>query len=661
MLIASSFAAGVNGATVAAGGLGTASGWQWDVVTIGTGNTLTYDTSVPLGTFPSMKFTTTATGATYGMWEAAAPAAGRSLTGSLQDWFVFWVKQPSNPSAQHQVFACTSSGTRVGDIVITTAGHLAVRDTSGTVPANGTTTSVVPSGSWFRVEAFMTSSATAGQIELRYFSTPYATTPDEVITTTANLNTNGGTINQVRYGLATGAQAGLTFWMARPGCASGGYIGPVPVTLSLIAGAPTASGFTVVSKPVGGTSVRLKVATDPGLTQNVTYVAAQAPDVYGYVRHQAQGLTAGTQYYCQLADTPLGGTETLFGSVAQVRTLPKAGPPQNFRVAIASCIDSSVSDASPNVAITDWVNWNPDLAVFTGDLDYFDPASTDVPGQVATFENTIINYGISPLLSSAWGFYCRSDHDSTNVDNGDSNNPWTAANIQAALEMFPWGVLGDTRQPAAGLYQSWVIGRVRFIMIDIRNTDRSPGAATDGPSKTMLGATQLAWFYSQLTQGEPLKVVICDTAWMGPFLAGQPDKWWSYDYERQQIISFVTANANKVRNVLWIHGDDHCVACCPGSSNSWGGWPVYCAAPVRQLGNAIPNVAATFPQFYNNAGGDCRQYGRLTFTDDGRQITVQFSGWDALNGVQRVSQTDTFTAPSGLPVTPGGMALTFPI
>ena len=99
----------------------------------------------------------------------------------------------------------------------------------------------------------------------------------------------------------------------------------------------------------------------------------------------------------------------------------------------------------------------------------------------------------APLTSSAWGYYCRSDHDST-TDGGDSDNTWTAANLLALQEAFPYvASLPDPNTPSHGLYQSWVTGRVRFIMTDIRNTDRSPSANTDKPGKTMLGADQLAW------------------------------------------------------------------------------------------------------------------------------------------------------------------------
>ena len=57
---------------------------------------------------------------------------------------------------------------------------------------------------------------------------------------------------------------------------------------------------------------------------------------------------------------------------------------------------------------------------------------------------------------------------------------------------------------------------------------------------------------------------------------------------------------------------------------------------------------STFSSFYNNSSGECRQYGRITVTDTGSVISVNFQGWDAVNSVAQVSTTDTFdtTQPS---------------
>lgn len=413
-----------------------------------------------------------------------------------------------------------------------------------------------------------------------------------------------------------------------------------------VVGAQTQNSFSVVSKTQGATSVRLKIGTDQALTQNVSFVTAQAPDSFGYVRHTATGLTAKTQYYYQLADTPSGGSETLIGPVNGSKTLPAAGAPQNFTVALVSCITQAAADPA---AINDWTSYNADLNVFTGDFDYSGTTSTSLATQVAVYETQIANTsGLKSLVGNAFGYYCRSDHEA-GTDNGDSNFPYVATNIAAYQQVFPYGTLGDTvNSPVHGLYQTWVAGRVRFILLDIRNLDRSPGASTDDASKTMLGATQLAWLKAQLIQPEPLKVIISDVQWAGNatafLLSSGPDKWWSYNTERQDIINYIATNAAQVKNVMLWHGDAHCLGVIKPTDNAWGGFPVYCAAPMHNTGGGLD--LSSFTSEYNNAGGNCRFYGRISITDDGTTITSVFTGWDATNQVARVTQTDTFAAPT---------------
>jgi hypothetical protein len=225
----------------------------------------------------------------------------------------------------------------------------------------------------------------------------------------------------------------------------------------------------------------------------------------------------------------------------------------------------------------------------------------------------------------------------------------------AVQEMFPQGTLGDTvNSPVHSLCQSWVQGRVRFIMLDIRNIDRSPGANTDNSSKTMLGATQLAWLYQQLVKPEPLKIIITDTQWLGtavPSIGTDPElgKWWSYQTERASVVAQMIASWGQMRNILLIHGDFHGVAvatAAQSAANAGGQMPVYCAAPMRQTGAATFDPG-TFSSYYNNSNGECRLYGRVTVTDGGSAITVQFQGWDAAGQVAQVTQTDVFPVNAG--------------
>jgi PhoD-like phosphatase len=654
-VLAEGFAGGTSGSAVPATAgsmyqnLGTADGMLFDAVTIGSGQAMTYDSSVPLLGPMACKIVTTGTSAVFGMWESS----GLLVNAAAQQWFGLYLYHTANPPSVNQVFGAYVAGSRAADVVINTNGTISVRDANGNVIV--TTVSTVPLSSVYRIEGYVTSSASTGQVELKLFSSPDATVPAETQTSAATQNTRGGVLSQMRYGGASAAASGFTWRFARATASVAGYTGPGAVVQQMVCGAPSAGGFTVISKPVGGTSLRLKVATNSALTQNVTYVAAQVPDQYGYVRHAVTGLSPFTRYYCQLLDTPSGRSEFAVGNVGQCKTLQTAGVPQSFTFAVASCVNTADETPGPDTGLNDWISWQPDLCIFTGDYSYQNPVFTDQPSQIGTWELQTWFYGMEPITRQAWGFYCRSNHDSTSdTYNCDSDNLWTAANIEAAQEVFPQGPLGDTvNSPVHSLCQSWVTGRVRFIMLDIRNIDRSPGTNTDNGSKTMLGAVQLAWLYQQLAGPEPLKIIITDTQWLGasvPSLGQDAElgKWWSYQTERAAIVSYMTANWPEMKNVLLIHGDFHGVAEALPWENAWGGFPVFCAAPLRQSGAATYN-AGTFDRSYNNAGGECRQYGRITVTDSGQSIAVSFQGWDAVNQVAQVQQTFTANVACGRP------------
>ena len=619
-----------------AGSLGTADGALFDIVTI-TGGTLEYGN---VGGRPCCTVTLTSNNtACTAMW-----AGGDMIqNAAAQNWYRKYLYLPALPSATCTVVNNEVSGSKVGDVIVNHNGTLSVRDSGSNVIL--TTTNTVPTGAWFRIEGYFTSNASTGQAELKLFNSPDSTTATETQTSPATENLLGGNVNQMRFGAPTGGPTGYTYSFTGAAHSTAGYIGPGPVIFHQVVGAPTDAGFTACSKPVGATSVRLKVATNSALTQNVTYVSAQTPDTYGYVQHVVTGLNPATVYYCQLADTASGSSEIQVGPVGQIMTLPVPGSVASFTVAFASCILNSTTTPSPTAALTDWIGWGADLNVFVGDFDYADSTVTTMAGQLGNIEEQSMYWLGAAITTSAWGYACRSDHDST-TDGGDSDNLWTAANLLAFQEAFPYvAPLPDPNNPVQGVYQSWVCGRVRFIMLDQRNVNRSPVANADNSSKTMLGAEQLTWLQEQLIMPEPLKIIVCDTNWMGASTATSScgPGWTYYMTERAAIISYIAANASLVKNVMLWHGDAHGVGCVPGWGNPWGGFPVYCAAPLRNLGAAFTTeIAATFAQSYNNNAGQCRLYGRVTITDNGQTIAVNYQGWDAVNTVAQVEQTDTF-------------------
>ena len=143
----------------------------------------------------------------------------------------------------------------------------------------------------------------------------------------------------------------------------------------MISGGPTPGGFTVISKPVGGTSLRLKVATNSGLHQQRHLRRAQTPDQYGYVQARRDRAEPVHPVLLPAADTPPGGTEAAVGSVGTCKTLAAPGSIQSFTFAIASCINTADETPGPDTALNDWIAWGADLNIFTGDYGYQNPTT----------------------------------------------------------------------------------------------------------------------------------------------------------------------------------------------------------------------------------------------------------------------------------------------
>jgi hypothetical protein len=211
------FSGGSSGGTISTGNSGGASGNAFDSVIVGTTSSLTYDTAHTIHSVLSAK-SANGTPTTNSILEWAA-----SLGGSFpQVWFRTYLYITANPVSNARFFDARQGSTAGASIAITTAGKIAAQDTSFTTQATSTT--VMPQNAWVRIEGYVIGSASAGQIQVKIFTTPDATSPAETITTAGNLNTLG-TINRVDYGNPSSAVS-YTFWMADVGVSTTGYTGP---------------------------------------------------------------------------------------------------------------------------------------------------------------------------------------------------------------------------------------------------------------------------------------------------------------------------------------------------------------------------------------------------------------------------------------------------
>ena len=417
---------------------------------------------------------------------------------------------------------------------------------------------------------------------------------------------------------------------------------PVPGdVVHMWTGAPTATGAVVHTKTTAATSVRLAVSTSDDMT-SPTYVAAESPDGYGYVRHTLTGLTPDTRYYVRAADTPTGGTESLVGPVGTIHTLATPGTPAPSRkVVIGGCLDTLATETA---ALESALAWAPDWGHFNGDFFYNGNVSLVTESAwVGRYDTQIAGVGapLQGFLAAGVAAYeLVSDHDTTNTDNGDSNiasAPYELAGWRAVVPHLAGSGDSTCRD------QQWDDGRVSYFMVDCRSVERTSGSATDDSSKTMLGAAQKARLFDWLESNPaPFKVIISDPPWMGaPDVVAKPDAWWSYASERQQIIDAIAAQDHHVE--IW-HGDSHLIGYATPAMNTWGGIPVLCAAPYWQDGGG--RNLSTYTEHFNNSSEWAAEYGRITITDDGTQIVRTFVGWDALSDEAKFTYTTTVdTAP----------------
>jgi hypothetical protein len=204
------------GTTITNGNSGGASGTAFNSTSIGGSATLTSDsTHVAHGSL-AMKATTAAISTvSIAIWAAAMGA-------QTQVWFRTYLFITANPATTLTPVLFFNTTTQAGGLQITTGGKLQLIDANSATILTGTLN--VSLNNWFRVEGFIITSATVGQMEYKLFLTPDSATADEVMTSAAMQNTNTQVVSY-RFGTAL-SSANQTIWHDDIGLSNVGYLGP---------------------------------------------------------------------------------------------------------------------------------------------------------------------------------------------------------------------------------------------------------------------------------------------------------------------------------------------------------------------------------------------------------------------------------------------------
>jgi hypothetical protein len=637
--LSNSFEGGTNATTITTGNSGGTSGTAFDAVTISGSNTLTYSTTSPArGTLGMAVAIPGSSGnPAYATW------AGSLITDQVggttaTTYGRVYLKLPAipNPGGTGATLmrAMNSAGSaQRWSVRLNSSGQIQVADGTNTVIATSTTT--LTSGTVWRIEVGGEGKA-SGTIECRIYL-GHSITPTETIgpLTAQNL---GGSIFSLRFGIGASLAPATsqTWYLDDLGASTTTWPGPsvsVPNVTHTWVGAVTPTGATVSYGLVNTVNGQLIVSTASDLSTVAASSSSTAVDGNGVVKLAVTGLTADTPYFYGVK---CDGTLISVGR-GSFRTDPTAGSQSSFSVLFGSCMQTNSNAVTfATMAAMSGPFGKPRRFIHEGDLHYRDFGSSNTLADiVAQYQSSLAAGNFASLISQVPTTYTWDNHDWGGVDS-NATTP-RAADLKTAYgEYVPSYPLADLSQvgPTGAIYQSWVIGRVRFIDLDTRS-ERSNRTDTESSSKNMLGAQQEAWLYSELLQPEPVKIIVSGIYWRSDAVNG--DRWGSYSTQWNRIKAWFTAHPSVQAYVVF--GDRHALAADDGTSAGCY-LPQAGGAPMDQ-GSTASSEAWT-AGYYDTGGSNLKGFGWLDITDGGSSITLAYTGYTS-DSTPRVTMSTTFT------------------
>lgn len=390
------------------------------------------------------------------------------------------------------------------------------------------------------------------------------------------------------------------------GGGSGGTVGSMGTPWI---GAVTATSVQVVASQITGVTGDVRLAVSTGSTMTAPTFGAAVTPSGGVAKVSITGLNPSSEYYYRVADS---NGDYVGGLGGRFRTYPVDNSAAGFTFGFSSCRDTN-TDAP---VLSNLKSRNPLFYIHTGDLHYRDITSNDTSLFRTGYNEWLGQTTIASLHRDLPVQYVYDDHD---WGGNDSNGSATAG--PACRTVYRERVPHYTLPSGTTANQTWKVGRVRFIILDVR-------AARSGG--TILGSTQKAWLLNLLANADTkLTFIVSPVAWIG----GSSDDWDGFASEQSDVVSAMnTADTECV----FLCGDAHMLAIDNGS-NSPGGAHVWHASSLSRSGSVKGG-----PYSGGTSAGSNR-YGFVTVTDNGSQITATFQGIN--NGSTWGTDTVSVAAP----------------
>ena len=384
------------------------------------------------------------------------------------------------------------------------------------------------------------------------------------------------------------------------------------------------SATVVVRLDQAAVRVRLQVSEKESLSPAIFSAIATTDASSGNtVKLTVQGLLPNTDYYYGIEVT--GALRSDAVSRGRFHTFPLGRA--SFRVAFSSSSDFRQADQSAYDAIIA-ERPLPLLFICTGDLHAIDTNSIDRDPYRKNYDGVLSHASEGPLFRAMPMAYMWNAHDycGEGTDGSATGRATATAVYRERVPHYPLAAAGST------LAQAFTIGRVRFILTDLRSA-ASAATLKESASKSRMGAAQKTWFKQELINardsGFPAIVWVCPDPWIMPARVGD-DSWAGYATERTDIANFI--RDNHVTNVILLSGDMHALAFDDGSHADYavgGGGEV----TVLQAGSLTGDGSSMGGPYIDGPFTGGQQYGVLEVYDNGGpSVACRFLGIKARQG-----------------------------
>jgi phosphodiesterase/alkaline phosphatase D-like protein len=391
-----------------------------------------------------------------------------------------------------------------------------------------------------------------------------------------------------------------------------GGLQPTQITLKAVGSGPGTVQFHLLDDALA--SIPMRSSEKLPLSGDGVYAAT----------HVFAGLTPGKQYhYLGEVNSSLGKSEEFRGAF----TTPEEGP-FSYSLAFGSCAKTG-SSGPAFVAIQ---KENPLFFMHIGDLHYEDIDSDCSERFFMAYFRAFTARTQQTLYHAVPLAYMWDDHD-YGPNNSAGDAPCRNEALRQYQQLVPHYPLAFESE-GKPISQSFSIGRVRYLLTDLRSQKVQPAYADCERVKigSVFGTEEhLRWFLFQLLEAKIQGQVV---AWVsgipwinapgGPrYKCTETDNWGGYPEERTRIADFIRDNGIPL---FILSGDAHMLAIDDGTHSDYatGGGaplPVFHAAPLDRPGSIKGGP------YSHGVQDQTGQYGLMRVEDTGGdELCIQWIG-----------------------------------